>query len=153
MLRREFDSLTLVNLAPIFLPPVKNMIGTRSMRQLAPSPTHSQSLLDSITTQHFTKLTCTKESSLRREDDACCIPRTTTTNGGRAPVERVRCLPGNFKINEKTILHELLNYPEADGPVAINVESLEHVVGVETGVCNSHEGRPLTNYAKTLAVI
>ena len=35
---------------------------------------------------------------------------------------------------------EKLNYPEADGPVAINVEGLEHVVGVETGVCNSHEG-------------
>lgn len=47
---------------------------------------------------------------------------------------------------------ERLNYPEADGPVAINVEGLEHVVGVETGVCNSHEGWPLTNYAKTRAV-
>ena len=48
---------------------------------------------------------------------------------------------------------ERLNYPEADGPVAINVEGLEHVVGVETGVCNSHEGWPLTNYAKTWTVI
>lgn len=60
---------------------------------------------------------------------------------------------GRFKINEKTILHERLNYPEADGPVAINVEGLEHVVGVGTGVCNSHEEWPLTNYAKMRAVI
>lgn len=67
---------------------------------------------------------------------------------------RVPCVfAGQFKINERTILHERLNYPEADGPVAINVEGLEHVVGVETGVCNSHEGWPLTNYAKTWAVI
>lgn len=60
---------------------------------------------------------------------------------------------GQFQHNQTTILHEKCHYPEADGPVAINVEGLEHVVGIETGVCNSYEGWPLTNYAKTRAVI
>lgn len=92
-----------------------------------------------------------KRSSLHKGRAPCRSER----GRGYTSLEQIEL----FKIDERTVCvcytrkTERFNYPEADGPVAINVEGLEHVVGVETGVCNSHEGWPLTNYAKTRAVI